>query len=57
MKEPILIVTFAIIVMVVMGGLGFIAANQRAKTDLVCRQQMLDAGRSTDDIVKVCLGK
>ena len=57
MKEPILIVTFAIIVMVFLGGLGFVAANQRAKTDLVCRQQMLDAGRSTDDIVKVCLGK
>lgn len=57
MKEPILIVTFAIVVMVFMGGLGFMAANQRAKTELICRQQMLDAGRSTDDIVKVCLGK
>ena len=57
MKEPILIVTFAIIVMVFMGSIGFMAANQRAKAELVCRQQMLDAGRSTDDIVKVCLGK
>lgn len=57
MKEPILIVTVAIIVMVFMGSLGFVAANQRAKTEIVCRQQMLDAGRSTDDIVRVCLGK
>lgn len=55
MKEPILIVTFAIIVMVFMGSLGFVAANQRAKTEIVCRQQLLDAGRTTDDIVKLCL--
>ena len=55
MKEPVLIVVFAIIVMVFMGGLGFMANSQRNKTEFVCRQQMLDAGRSTEGIVKVCL--
>ena len=56
-RESALIVTFAIIVMVFMGGLGFTAKTQQNRTELICRQQMLDAGRSTDDIVKVCLGK
>lgn len=56
-KETYLIVTFAIIVMVFMGSLGFLANKQRNKNEFVCRQQMIDAGRTTDDILKVCLGK
>lgn len=56
-RESVVIVTFAIIVMVFMGGLGFVAKNQQTRAEVVCRQQMIDAGRSTDDIVKVCLGK
>ena len=56
-RESVVIVTFAIIVMVFMGSLGFIAVKQRDKNEFVCRQQMIDAGRTTDDIVKVCLGK
>jgi len=56
-RESVVIVTFAIIVMVFMGSLGFLANKQRNKNEFVCRQQMIDAGRTTDDIVKVCLGK
>jgi hypothetical protein len=57
MKEPVLIVTFAVVVMVFMGGIGYLATSQRSKNELVCREQMLQANRSTDDILKVCLGK
>lgn len=56
-RESVVIVTFAIIVMVFMGVLGFVAKSQQTKAEFVCRQQMILAGRSTDDIVKVCLGK
>lgn len=56
-KEPVLIFTFVIVVMVFLGGVGYLAQSQRSKHELVCREQMLQANRSTDDILKVCLGK
>lgn len=52
-----MMIAFVIAVMIMIGSAAYLGVSQRQKHETVCREQMLEANRSTDDILKVCLGK
>lgn len=54
---PVLTAILFTMLLIVIGSIGYLGQAQRSKHELVCREQMLQANRSTDDILKVCMGK
>ena len=52
-----MMIAFVIAISVMIGGFAYSGAIQRERAETVCRTQMLQANRSTEDILKVCLRK
>lgn len=57
MKEGFLAAVFIVVISVMIGGFAYSAKSQQDRSETVCRTQMLQANRSTEDIIKVCLRK
>ena len=57
MKEGFAASIFIIVITSMIGGFAYSAKSQQDRAEVVCRTQMLQTNRSTEDILKVCLRK
>ena len=54
MKEGFAALMAIVVITVMMGAFAYSAKSQQDRVETVCRTQMLQANRSTEDIIKVC---